>query len=284
MNTLVKLTGIGFSTFGLVLFAGVGCAVSDPMESDATDDKAPSVEPSVAKVDGRWTEVSPGIRLADDGETRSWIVQGTEGRAVLRQDIEQRLAHESEPKLRQFYANFLADLDGVQKEDGQELQKMILAPSAQTANVNISEIPGGLTASAHASRGWGYVKAEVYVNVNDNVRSDMKNKSDTCISSCSVTVTQSVTSCPNASTSCYAMARAMAGGTVQLVERYSCSSITCPAVCCPKTECLPGECGYIPDSCGSSIYCGPCGGGGGACWFKADSDDKLVLECPYAEQ
>jgi hypothetical protein len=33
--------------------------------------------------------------------------------------------------------------------------------------------------------------------------------------------------------------------------------------CVPRTSCYVGECEYVSDNCGGSLYCGACGGGGG---------------------
>lgn len=36
-----------------------------------------------------------------------------------------------------------------------------------------------------------------------------------------------------------------------------------PPSCTPRTSCYTGECGYVSDNCGGTLYCGACGGGGG---------------------
>jgi hypothetical protein len=55
-----------------------------------------------------------------------------------------------------------------------------------------------------------------------------------------------------------------------------------------KTTCYPGECGYIDNYCGGTIYCGSCGGGGGGggggCLpnpaLTGDGTANLIEECP----
>lgn len=59
-------------------------------------------------------------------------------------------------------------------------------------------------------------------------------------------------------------------------------TLSCPASCTPKTSCYAGDCGYVSNNCGGTIYCGICGGGGGGGCFKSDGANLLPVPCPAA--
>jgi hypothetical protein len=47
--------------------------------------------------------------------------------------------------------------------------------------------------------------------------------------------------------------------------------------CTPRTSCFVGECGYINNNCGGTIYCGTCGGGGGG--GCGPGSDPSIIPC-----
>ena len=257
---------IHVSILGLALTAAGGCALEEP-----PDGQPSKIIEEPAELDGAWVEVSPGVFLKDDGEVREWRIQGVEGHEAFMAEIQQRLGEAQPGEEKDFYQRVLEGVEGSIAYASQHADE--IAYKGRVTEVEITDLVNGLRARAHASRGWGYVAAEVYVSVNDQTVNDRKSKSDTCISSCSVTVERQLTA-TFPPVSCRATAYANAGGTTQYIERN-----TCPITCTPRTTCSWWECGWVGNGCGGSLYCGPCPCvcGDGICDFNNGEDP---YNCP----
>lgn len=68
-----------------------------------------------------------------------------------------------------------------------------------------------------------------------------------------------------------------AGGWAEICCGYAGGCSFGPA-CVPRSSCYAGECGYVSNNCGGTLYCGSCGGGGGGCVPNdSKSGDDIIL-------